>query len=229
MTPSNSFFRLGSCALAAALFIALWTVHAPIAQAQESNASSSATPPSKTAVQAVDINSADAKAIATLPGIGPVLAQRIIEGRPYKNLDDLGKIKGLTKVKLEALKNDVTFGAPVAAKEKPARSATAAESKARGSTTTAAKEQPPTTTTAAPVRATERSASKPAPGGKININTATAAELDALPGIGPTRAKAIVDYRAQNGNFKTIEDIEKVKGIKGGVFSKLKDRIKVTD
>ncbi len=63
----------------------------------------------------------------------------------------------------------------------------------------------------------------------MNINTASAADLDKLPGIGPAKAKAIVDYRTQNGNFKTIEDIEKVKGIKGGVFSKIKDYIKVSD
>ena len=57
----------------------------------------------------------------------------------------------------------------------------------------------------------------------VNINTATAAELEALPGIGPAKAKAIVAYRQQNGQFKTVEDLKKVKGIGEGIFSKLKD------
>jgi competence protein ComEA len=66
-----------------------------------------------------------------------------------------------------------------------------------------------------------------AAGETININTASAEELDKLPGIGPTKAQAIVDYRNQHGNFKSIEDIENVKGIKQGTFSKIKDHITV--
>ena len=62
----------------------------------------------------------------------------------------------------------------------------------------------------------------------VNINTATAAELEALPGIGPAKAKAIVAYRQQNGQFKTVEDLKKVKGIGEGIFSKLKDEASVT-
>ena len=46
-----------------------------------------------------------------------------------------------------------------------------------------------------------------------------------LPGIGQTRADAIVAYRQQNGKFQSIEDIMKVDGIKEGSFAKLKDRI----
>src|SRR6187402_1185561 len=62
----------------------------------------------------------------------------------------------------------------------------------------------------------------------VNINTATKDELDALPGIGPVKAQAIVDYRSANGPFKTPEDIMKVKGIKEGEFGKIKDQIAVT-
>ena len=70
-------------------------------------------------------------------------------------------------------------------------------------------------------------ASKLAPGEMININTATAEELDKLPEIGPTKAKAIVDYRAANGKFASIQDIMKVSGIKEGTFAKIKDHIVV--
>jgi competence protein ComEA len=48
---------------------------------------------------------------------------------------------------------------------------------------------------------------------KININTADAAELTQIPGIGPKTAEAIVAYRKDNGQFKTLEDLVEVKGI----------------
>lgn len=62
---------------------------------------------------------------------------------------------------------------------------------------------------------------------KLNINTASEKELDALPGIGPSTAKKIVEYRSQNGNFNAITDIKKVKGIGDGVFKKFADKITV--
>jgi len=62
----------------------------------------------------------------------------------------------------------------------------------------------------------------------VNINTATKEELDALPGIGPVKAQAIIDYRNANGPFKSPQDIMKVKGIKEGEFGKIKDQISVT-
>ena len=63
--------------------------------------------------------------------------------------------------------------------------------------------------------------------GLVDINTADAALLMTLPGIGQTRADAIVAYREQHGSCSTIEDIMKVDGIKEGSFAKLRDRITV--
>lgn len=66
-----------------------------------------------------------------------------------------------------------------------------------------------------------------APAGKLNINTASAAELQNLPRIGPKVAQRIVDYRTANGNFKKIEEIMKVNGIGEKVFAQIKDLITV--
>jgi competence protein ComEA len=61
--------------------------------------------------------------------------------------------------------------------------------------------------------------------GRVNINTATAAELDNLPGIGPTTAQAIVDYRLQHGPFQVIQDIQNVPGVGPATFAEIQDYI----
>ncbi len=70
------------------------------------------------------------------------------------------------------------------------------------------------------------SSSTPAPS-KININTATAEQLDKLPGIGPSLAQRIVDYRNANGPFQRIEDLMKVRGIGQAQFDAIKNLIVV--
>lgn len=52
-----------------------------------------------------------------------------------------------------------------------------------------------------------------APGAKVNVNTASLAELEALPGVGPKLAQRILDDRAKNGNYKTLKDLDRVSGI----------------
>ncbi|MBR4670523.1 MAG: helix-hairpin-helix domain-containing protein [Butyrivibrio sp.] len=61
--------------------------------------------------------------------------------------------------------------------------------------------------------------------GLININTASKEELKTLPGVGDVTADKIIDYRQKNGEFKSIEDIKKVSGIKDKLFSKIKEKI----
>ena len=62
---------------------------------------------------------------------------------------------------------------------------------------------------------------------KININTASQTELETLPGIGPSTALKIVNYRKEKGKFKNIEDIKNISGIGESKFSKIKDLIKI--
>lgn len=59
----------------------------------------------------------------------------------------------------------------------------------------------------------------------VNINKATEDELRTLPGVGESKAKAIISYREENGGFKKIEDIMEISGIKTNLFNKVKDRI----
>jgi competence protein ComEA len=63
--------------------------------------------------------------------------------------------------------------------------------------------------------------------GKVNVNTAPASELEKLPGIGPTLAARIVEYRERNGPFRRVEDLKKVKGIGESKLRELRDRVEV--
>lgn len=63
--------------------------------------------------------------------------------------------------------------------------------------------------------------------GRMDINQASVADFMTLPGIGASKAEALVSYREAKGGFSSIEDIMNVDGIKKGVFDKIKDRIKV--
>ena len=63
--------------------------------------------------------------------------------------------------------------------------------------------------------------------GRVNINTAGAAELMTLPGIGEAKAADIIAYREANGGFSSTEDIMQVSGIKDAMFQKIRDKIKI--
>jgi competence protein ComEA len=66
-----------------------------------------------------------------------------------------------------------------------------------------------------------------APGGLVNLNTATVAELDTLPGVGPVLAQRIVDHRNRTGGFKSVEELRKVEGVGDARFEQLKDLVTV--
>jgi competence protein ComEA len=64
-----------------------------------------------------------------------------------------------------------------------------------------------------------------APSGPIDLNTATAEQLDALPGVGPATAKAIIDHRTKNGPFRSVDDLLDVRGIGPAKLDALRDSV----
>ena len=75
---------------------------------------------------------------------------------------------------------------------------------------------------------TKATSTAAAPAGPVNLNAATAAQFDALPGIGKSTAQRIVEYRQKNGAFKKIEELMNVKGVGEKSFLKLKPLITVS-
>jgi len=123
----------------------------------------------------ININTATQAQLESISGIGPAKAQLIIAGRPYSSPEEITKVKGISPKMYEALKDKITVGGAAA----PAAAPTVAPAVA------------PTPVASAVVA------------GKININTATQAQLESLPGIGPATAKAIIANRP----YSSIEDI----------------------
>ncbi len=76
-------------------------------------------------------------------------------------------------------------------------------------------------------RAARAAAAKPASTAVVNLNTASAAELEGLPGIGAKTAARIVEYRQKNGPFKKIEELMNVRGVGEKNFLKLKPQITI--
>src|SRR3954449_3960653 len=62
----------------------------------------------------------------------------------------------------------------------------------------------------------------------VKINTATKEELTSLKGIGDKRAQDIIDYRTKNGNFKSVDDLEKVPGIGPGIMKQIRPQVTTT-
>lgn len=172
-----------------------------------------------------DLNSASQKELEDVKGVGPATAKKIIANRPYKSVDDLKKA-GLSDKQIKSIGPSVTVGAAPATAPAAAPAAKPAPAAAAPAAAPAAKPAATAPAAAAPAKAAKAEKAAPAklaPGEKVNINTAPKEKLDALPGIGPVKAQAIIDGRP----FAKPEDIMKVKGIKQGEYNKIKDTITV--
>ena len=176
-----------------------------------------------------DLNTASQKDLEAIKGVGPATAKKIIAARPYKSVDELKKA-GLSAKQIDSIKPYVTVGAAPAAAAPAAapavKSAPAAAPAAKPAPTPAAPAAPAAAAPAKAAKAPTAEKAAPAklvPGEKVNINSAPKEKLDALPGIGPVKAQAIIDGRP----YAKPEDIMKVKGIKQGEYNKIKDIITV--
>jgi DNA uptake protein ComE-like DNA-binding protein len=151
-------------------------------------------------VEKIDLNKATSAQLETLPGIGSATAKKIIDGRPYKSVDDLSKA-GVSATEIKKINSLVTISAaPAAAPVKDAK--TAKDSKPVMKTT---KPAAPTT--------------KPA---IVDLNKGTSDQLESLPGIGPALAKKIVAGRP----YKSVNDLSKA-GISANEIHKIESLVTV--
>ena len=174
------------------------------------------------ALSAIDLNTATQAQIEELPGIGPALAKKIIEARPIKSFEDLKNIKGLG-AKADKLKDVVSFGAMsgnTAGTNLPTTTSDAAKNMEKSVGTPAAMTQAQTAQNSM-AKVKKSAVSELAVGQKISLNSASKEDLMKLPGIGDKKADLII----QNRPFKSVEDVMKIKGIKEGIFAKIKDHL----
>lgn len=137
----------------------------------------------------VDPNTAGEVELDRLPGVGPALARAIVADRqrrgPYWSLSDLERVPGLGSSRVGRLAPYTTL--PQAAARRGGAGAEGGRSPPPGP-------QRPGTA-------------------RLDLNRASVEELQALPGIGPARASAIVRWRGEHGSFQTLEDLLEVPGV----------------
>ena len=149
----------------------------------------------------VNINTATSSQLESLPGIGPAKASAIIQYRtdhgPFTTVAQLDNVPGIGSATMANLSGLVSIGDGVTV------------------------EKAAVDRSAAPAAAESRASSSA--GGKVDINVASASQLESLPGIGPAKAAAIVSYRDSVGAFSRCEDLDKVDGIGPATVSALMD------
>lgn len=147
----------------------------------------------------VDVNTAGIEELESLPGVGPQTAKAIVAGRPFASVNDLERVPGIGAARLEGLRDHVTVS----------RGTNRKRAESTSTRTTPVRERDDDLEPTGRERSTRREGAA-ATHRRVNLNTATLAELEALPEIGPVRARAVIEARP----FKSVDDLKRVKGIK---------------
>ena len=149
----------------------------------------------------VDLNSAEAEEIARLPRIGMSLAKRIVRDRSargaFRGLEELDRVPGVGPALLSQLSDRVSFGGTWVAEASPEKGANPG-------------------TLGAYIAPPEANPEHP-----VELNSASQADLMALPGIGTARARAILAYRRSHGSFAAVSDLGRVPGFSRSLVARL--------
>jgi competence ComEA-like helix-hairpin-helix protein len=165
----------------------------------------------------LDLNRASAEDLDAIPGLGPALAQRIVEYRkahgPFKQVEDLREVSGIGPQNLEKLKPYLGLGSPEASAPPDWKAPKTAGESATGYHLESHEGQVP---------GGKSGLGPKTPVGVIDPNLASKADLETLPGIGPVIAQRIINYRRAHGPYKKIADLRKVSGIGRKKLEKLR-------
>ena len=157
----------------------------------------------------VDLNTATQKELEELPGVGEATAKKIIAGRPYKSVSDLAKA-GVPEKTISKIEKQVTVSAASSAASAASKPASSAPPKEQASTS-------------GETRKAEKASPPAMAGGKVDLNTASQKELEALPGVGPATAKKIIAGRP----YSSVADLTRA-GVNASTIDKIGSMVAVS-